>query len=111
EGSICLVCALGSFARVALFQDGFQLSEFLRALHLEELKVFFRRFELDGHDEDLLAFLALVALPGHETHVGIDLNAEAIGADTKRSHWGTRIGHNAHGLSMSHAFVPSKQCV
>ena len=59
----------------SFFQDGFQLSEFLRALHLEKRQVFLGRFELDGHDKDLLAFLALVALAGHETHVGIDLNA------------------------------------
>ena len=78
DGSIRLACALVFISWVLLFQDGFQFSEFLRALHLEKRQVFLGRFELDGHDEDLLAFLALVALAGHETHVGIDLNAVAI---------------------------------
>ena len=65
--------------RLWLLPDGrLELSEFRWALHLEKLKVILGGLKLDRHRENFLAFLALIALPGHETHVRIHLHTEAV---------------------------------
>ena len=62
-----------------LLADGrLELSEFRGTLHLEKLKVILGGLKLDRHRENFLAFLALIALPGHETHVRIHLHTEAV---------------------------------